>query len=112
MFIIVRLLKENISDEAKGLRSGKNLQAKKSLDRLGVVQREVQASVSEVDRTKRVYFSEESDALEVATKAQGYSCIRRYSSLRHFTAELLNPIRYCFGYLWPTPTSLFVKLSS
>ena len=82
MFIIVRLLKENISDEAKGLRSGKNLQAKKSLDRLGVVQREVQASVSEVDRTKRVYFSEESDALEVATKAQGNSCNRRYSSDR------------------------------
>ena len=30
----------------------------------------MQASVAEVDRTKRVYFSEESDALEVATKAQ------------------------------------------
>jgi hypothetical protein len=30
----------------------------------------IQASVAEVDRTKRVYFSEESDALEVATKAQ------------------------------------------
>jgi len=44
--------------------------AKKALDRLGGVQRDVQASVAEVDRTKRVYFSEESDALEVATKAQ------------------------------------------
>ena len=35
-----------------------------------VVQKDVQWSVGEVDRTKRVYFSEESDALEVATKAQ------------------------------------------
>ena len=35
-----------------------------------MVQKDVQWSVGEVDRTKRVYFSEESDALEVATKAQ------------------------------------------
>jgi hypothetical protein len=34
----------------------------------------MQASVAEVDRTKRVYFSEESDALEVATKAQVGIC--------------------------------------
>ena len=54
----------------QNIRYGKNLHAKKSLDRLSVTQKEVQTSVNEVDRTKRVYFSEESDALEVASKAQ------------------------------------------
>ena len=66
----VQVFQEKISDDAKNVRFGKNLHAKKSLDRLQVVQKDVQYSVAEVDRTKRNYFSEESDALEVATKAQ------------------------------------------
>ena len=66
----VQVFMEKISDDAKNVRFGKNMHAKRSLDRLGVVQRDVQVSVSEVDRSKRIYFSEESDALDVATKAQ------------------------------------------
>jgi hypothetical protein len=38
---------ESISDDAKNLRAGKNLHAKKSLDRLAVVQRDVQAKNNE-----------------------------------------------------------------
>lgn len=66
----VQVFQEHISDEAKTLRSGKNINAKRALDRLNVVQKDVQLSVSEVDRTKRIYFTEESDAIDVATKAQ------------------------------------------
>ena len=66
----VQVFQEKISDDAKNVRFGKNMHAKKSLDRLQNVQRDVQWTVGEVDRTKRIYFSEESDALEVATKAQ------------------------------------------
>ena len=54
----------------QNVRFGKNLHAKRSLDRLTITQKDVQTSVNEVDRTKRIYFSEESDALEVANKAQ------------------------------------------
>ena len=52
------------------MRTWKNLTAKRSLDRLSVVQKDVQFSVSEVDRTKRHYFCEETDALDIASKAQ------------------------------------------
>jgi len=66
----VQVFQEHISDEAKTLRSGKNSNAKRALDRLQVVQKDVQLSVTEVDRTKRIYFTEESDAIDVASKAQ------------------------------------------
>ena len=44
----VQVYQENISEDAKNLRSGKNLHAKKALDRLQGVQKDVQASVAEV----------------------------------------------------------------
>jgi hypothetical protein len=66
----VGVFQENISDDAKNIRTWKNLNAKRSLDRLSVIQRDIQHSVSEVDRTKRTYFCEETDALDTASKAQ------------------------------------------
>ena len=44
----VQVFQDQISEDAKNLRSGKNLHAKKSLDRLNAVQKDVQQSVSEV----------------------------------------------------------------
>ena len=44
----VQVFQDQISEDAKNLRSGKNMHAKKSLDRLNAVQKDVQQSVSEV----------------------------------------------------------------
>ena len=44
----VQVFQDQISEDAKNLRSGKNLHAKKSLDRLQGIQKDVQQSVSEV----------------------------------------------------------------
>ena len=82
----VQVFQDQISEDAKNLRSGKNLHAKKSLDRLNAVQKDVQQSVSEVitltnhlnvykyfllkvDRTKMVYYTEESDSIDMTSKA-------------------------------------------
>ena len=45
----VQVFQDQISEDAKNLRSGKNLHAKKSLDRLNAVQKDVQQAVSEVN---------------------------------------------------------------
>ena len=66
----VQVFHENISDDAKLLSSKKKSNSKKALDRLSSVQADVQISISEVDRTKRSYFAEESDALDVGKKAE------------------------------------------
>ena len=66
----VQVFQENISEDAKQLASRKKSNSKKALDRLAAVQADVQSSISEVDRTKRSYFAEESDAIDVGKKAE------------------------------------------
>ena len=66
----VQVFQENISEDAKLLASKKKSNSKKALDRLAAVQADVQSSISEVDRTKRSYFAEESDAIDVGKKAE------------------------------------------
>jgi len=65
-----QVFQENISDDAKNLRATKSVQAKKYLDRFTAIQRDVQVSVGELDRTRFTYFSEESDAIRVANRAE------------------------------------------
>jgi len=65
-----QVFQENISDDAKNLRAIKNVTAKKYLDRFVAIQKEVQISVNELDRTRLIYFSEESDAIRVASQAE------------------------------------------
>ena len=48
-----QVFQDQISEDAKNLRSGKNLHAKKSLDRLNAVQKDVQQSVSEVSNLSK-----------------------------------------------------------
>ena len=65
-----QVFQENVSDDAKNLKATKSVQAKKYLDRFITIQRDVQVSVGELDRTRFTYFSEESDAIRVATRAE------------------------------------------
>ena len=64
----IQVFQENISTDAKTITSKKKSNSKKALDRLSAIQADVQISVSEVDRTKRVYFAEESDAIDVGNQ--------------------------------------------
>ena len=66
----IQVFQENISTDAKTITSKKKSNSKKALDRLSAIQADVQISVSEVDRTKRVYFAEESDAIDVGKKVE------------------------------------------
>ena len=45
----VKVFQDQISEDAKSLRSGKNLRAKKSLDWLNTLQKDVKQAVSEVN---------------------------------------------------------------
>merc|ERR1711936_751510 len=65
-----QVFQEKISDEAKNLRSFKAIKAKKFIDRLVVVQKEVQETVTELDRTRLLYHTEESEAIRTATRAE------------------------------------------
>jgi len=65
-----QVFQENISDDAKNLRATKSVQAKKYLDRFITIQKDVQVSVGELDQTRFTYFSEESDAIRVANRAE------------------------------------------
>ena len=66
----VQVFQESISDDAKAVVAGKKVSSKRALDRLSALQKDVQLSVAEVDRTKRIYFQEESDAIDVGKKAE------------------------------------------
>ena len=66
----IQVFQENISSDAKSVTTKKKSNSKKALDRLSAIQAEVQISISEVDRTKRIYFSEESDAIDMSKKAE------------------------------------------
>lgn len=66
----VEVFQQQIADEAKYLRGFKIGIAKKCLEQLGTVQKELQLSVSEVDATKKQYFDEEHSAHDVRDKAR------------------------------------------
>ena len=81
----VQVFQEKISDEAKNLRAEKAIKAKKFVDRLLTIQKDVQESITELDRTRFTYHTEESEKLKVANqaeeadlKAKGLACILSY----------------------------------
>ncbi|XP_029735173.2 protein nervous wreck isoform X2 [Aedes albopictus] len=66
----VEVFQQQIADEAKLLRNAKLNTSKKSVEHLGVVQKELQLSVQDVDKTKKCYFDEEHCAHDVRDKAR------------------------------------------
>uniref|UniRef100_A0A182M6T9 FCH and double SH3 domains protein 2 n=1 Tax=Anopheles culicifacies TaxID=139723 RepID=A0A182M6T9_9DIPT len=66
----VEVFQQQIADEAKVLRSTKLNSSKRCIENLGVVQKELQNSVTDVDKTKKIYFDEEHSAHDVRDKAR------------------------------------------
>ncbi|XP_053686877.1 protein nervous wreck [Sabethes cyaneus] len=66
----VEVFQQQIADEAKLLRSSKLGSSKKCVEHLGQVQKELQLSVQDVDKTKKCYFDEEHCAHDVRDKAR------------------------------------------
>ncbi|XP_074028247.1 FCH and double SH3 domains nervous wreck isoform X6 [Leptinotarsa decemlineata] len=66
----VEVFQQQIADDAKILRAHKIQTAKKCVDQLAIVQKELQMSVQDVDKTKKFYFDEEHGAHEVRDKAR------------------------------------------
>ncbi|XP_031777106.1 protein nervous wreck isoform X2 [Nasonia vitripennis] len=66
----VEIFQQQIADEAKSLKMHKVQIAKKSIDQLVVVQKELQTCVQDVDKTKKLYFDEEHCAHDVRDKAK------------------------------------------
>ncbi|CAA9997559.1 unnamed protein product [Nesidiocoris tenuis] len=66
----VEVFSQHVADDAKLLRAHKLLTAKKCLDHLAVIQKELQNCVMEVDKTKKLYFDEEHSAHDVRDKAR------------------------------------------
>lgn len=66
----VEVFQQQITDDAKTIRQAKLSASKKCLDQLQVVQKEVQVSVSELDRFKKLYFEEEHLAHDARDKVR------------------------------------------
>ncbi|XP_034254415.1 protein nervous wreck isoform X2 [Thrips palmi] len=66
----VEVFQQNVIEDAKTLRSHKLQVARKTIDHLAVVQKELQTTVVEVDKTKKFYFDEEHSAHDVRDKAK------------------------------------------
>ncbi|XP_056630578.1 protein nervous wreck [Diorhabda sublineata] len=66
----VEIFQQQIADDAKILRAHKLQTAKKCVDQLALVQKELQLCVQDVDKTKKLYFDEEHGAHEVRDKAR------------------------------------------
>ncbi|CAL8104873.1 unnamed protein product [Orchesella dallaii] len=66
----VEVFQQQITDDAKTIRLAKLSASKKCLDQLQVVQKEVQVSVSELDRFKKLYFEEEHLAHDARDKVR------------------------------------------
>uniref|UniRef100_A0A182V5H8 FCH and double SH3 domains protein 2 n=1 Tax=Anopheles merus TaxID=30066 RepID=A0A182V5H8_ANOME len=66
----VEVFQQQIADEAKVLRSTKLNSSKRCIENLAVVQKELQNSVTDVDKTKKIYFDEEHSAHDVRDKAR------------------------------------------
>ncbi|XP_035709024.1 protein nervous wreck-like isoform X3 [Folsomia candida] len=61
----VEVFQQQITDDAKAVRQVKLSSSRKCLDQLSVIQKEVQYSVAELDRNKKLYFEEEHLAHDV-----------------------------------------------
>lgn len=66
----VEVFQQQIADESKVLRAYKLAISKRCVENLANIQREVQSSVTEVDKTKKSYFDEEHCAHDVRDKAR------------------------------------------
>ncbi|KAJ3661088.1 hypothetical protein Zmor_005506 [Zophobas morio] len=66
----VEIFQQQIADDAKILKNHKLQGAKKCLDQLAVIQKELQVCVQDVDKTKKLYFDEEHSAHGVRDKAR------------------------------------------
>ncbi|XP_046674644.1 protein nervous wreck isoform X2 [Homalodisca vitripennis] len=66
----VEVFSQHVADEAKVLRLHKIINAKKCIDHLAVVQKELQTCVQDIDKTKKLYFDEEHSAHDVRDKAK------------------------------------------
>lgn len=66
----IEVFQQQIADEAKVLRSHKMAVSKKLIDQLGNIQKDLQLSVQDVDKTKKIYFDEEHSAHDVRDKAR------------------------------------------
>lgn len=66
----VEVFQQQITDDAKIVKSAKITGCRKCLDQLVVAQKEVQFSVQELDRNKKAYFEEEHTAHDVRDKAR------------------------------------------
>nr|CAD7451419.1 unnamed protein product [Timema bartmani] len=66
----VEVFHQQIADDAKLLRSNKVQTAKKSVDQMLVIQKDLQTCVQDVDKTKKLYFDEEHTAHDVRDKAR------------------------------------------
>ena len=70
-------LEGEILKDVKKLKANKQARNKKFFERVGFLQKEVESSVQELDRTKRIYFSEESEAMDIQKRAQAADDIAR-----------------------------------
>ncbi|XP_069364649.1 protein nervous wreck isoform X2 [Maniola hyperantus] len=66
----VEVFQQQIADEAKLLRQHKLTVAKKCTDSLAQAHKELQLTVSDIDKTKKLYFDEEHTAHDVRDKAK------------------------------------------
>lgn len=66
----IEVFQQQIADEAKVLREYKTQVSKKCVNQLSTVQKELQTTVAEVDKTKKIYFDEEHSAHDVRDKAR------------------------------------------
>ncbi|XP_039763874.1 protein nervous wreck isoform X2 [Pararge aegeria] len=66
----VEIFQQQIADEAKVLRQHKLNVAKKTTDYLAQAHKELQLTVSDIDKTKKLYFDEEHTAHDVRDKAK------------------------------------------
>ncbi|XP_023704250.1 protein nervous wreck isoform X6 [Cryptotermes secundus] len=66
----VEVFHQQIADDAKVLKAHKVQTARKSVDQLVVIQKELQTCVQDVDKTKKLYFDEEHSAHDVRDKEE------------------------------------------
>ncbi|KAK9751348.1 Fes/CIP4, and EFC/F-BAR homology domain [Popillia japonica] len=66
----VEVFQQQIADDAKILRAQKLVAARKCVEQLALVQKELQTCVQDVDKTKKLYFDEEHSAHDVRDKAR------------------------------------------
>ncbi|KAG8224232.1 hypothetical protein J437_LFUL002688, partial [Ladona fulva] len=66
----IEVFQQQVADDAKILRQHKISNAKKCLDQLAIVQKELQLCVQELDKHKKIYFDEEHSAHDVRDRAK------------------------------------------